>query len=58
MLRLVRMNNRPGPVCAITVNAMLRLVRMNNRPGPEAMVRTFSLRAYYPSAESIIRASA
>lgn len=46
------------PVCAITVNAMLRLVRMNNRPGPEAMVRTFSLRAYYPSAESIIRASA
>ena len=40
------------PVCAITVNAMLRLVR------PEAMVRTFSLRAYYPSAESIIRASA
>lgn len=46
------------PVCAITVNAMLRLVRMNNRPGPEAMVRAFSLRAYYPSAESIIRASA
>lgn len=46
------------PVCAITVNAMLRLVRMNNRPGPEALVRAFSLRAYYPSAESIIRASA
>lgn len=46
------------PVCAITVNAMLRLVRMNNRPGPEALVRAFSQRAYYPSAESIIRASA
>lgn len=46
------------PVCAITINAMLRLVRMNNRPGPEALVRAFSQRAYYPSAESIIRASA
>ncbi len=46
------------PVCAITVNAMLRLVRMNNRPSPEALVRAFSQRAYYPSAESIIRASA
>lgn len=46
------------PVCAITVNAMLRLVRMNSRPGPEALVRAFSQRAYYCSAESIIRASA
>lgn len=46
------------PVCAITVNAMLRLVRMNNRPSPEALVRAFSQRAYYCSAESIIRASA
>lgn len=41
------------PVCAITVNAMLRLVRMNSRPGPEALVRAFSQRAYYCSAESI-----
>ena len=46
------------PVFAITVNAMLRLVRMNNRPSPEALVRAFSQRAYYCSAESIIRASA
>lgn len=42
------------PTLGVTVHAMLRLVRMNNRPSPEALVRAFSQRAYYCSAESII----